>query len=72
MAHASKQPDEIFLRPDLVAHLRERAETLRSPQYAEMVELWARSLATSAAETAVLGELQELADTDGWEWNGDI
>ena len=62
----------LLMRPDLIEEVNRMAAHLRSPEGQVEIAAWTQSLRQNPAEQTLAEDWESIADTSGWEWNGEL
>jgi hypothetical protein len=72
MGQAERSTLPFLMRPDLIDEVNRMAAHFRSPEGQAEIAAWPEASSESEDERRLSDDWQSIADTSGWEWNGEL
>ena len=72
MAQPEPEYAPLLLRPDLIEEVNRMAAHIRSPEGQAEIAAWVKAHRESPEERQLMEDWEPIADTSGWEWDGEV
>ena len=72
MAQPEPEYVPLLLRPDLIEEVNRMAAHVRSPEGQAEVAAWVKACRERPEDRQMIEDWQSIADTSGWEWDGEL